>query len=242
MMDAVRHPARVREPAGRIDQRRGAAHGAGARARGRRAVIYEGLATLPHFNPDDDVEPLPGPVFELRAQVDAAAAVMFCTPEYAGALPGSFKNLLDWSVGGGGDVREAGRLDQRVHPALPRARLAAHGARLHQRRDRRRRCVSTFPSRASRSAPTGSSATPAFARRSPRRSAHWSSTSARLSPRRQPPVERRFSSAAVPVPRVGGPAQAQTCLPAAQSTGVVRRGIQACRTQPSDTPPLAMRD
>jgi NAD(P)H-dependent FMN reductase len=26
--------------------------------------------------------------------------VLFCTPEYAGALPGSFKNLLDWTVGG----------------------------------------------------------------------------------------------------------------------------------------------
>ena len=25
---------------------------------------------------------------------------MFSTPEYAGALPGSFKNLLDWTVGG----------------------------------------------------------------------------------------------------------------------------------------------
>jgi chromate reductase, NAD(P)H dehydrogenase (quinone) len=27
--------------------------------------------------------------------------VLFCTPEYAGTLPGSFKNLLDWTVGGG---------------------------------------------------------------------------------------------------------------------------------------------
>ncbi len=26
---------------------------------------------------------------------------MFCTPEYAGTLPGSLKNLLDWTVGGG---------------------------------------------------------------------------------------------------------------------------------------------
>jgi chromate reductase len=26
--------------------------------------------------------------------------VLFCTPEYAGNLPGSFKNLLDWTVGG----------------------------------------------------------------------------------------------------------------------------------------------
>jgi chromate reductase, NAD(P)H dehydrogenase (quinone) len=63
-------------------------------------TIYEGLATLPHFNPDDDFDPLPAAVTELRGRVDAAGAVLFCTPEYAGALPGSFKNLLDWSVGG----------------------------------------------------------------------------------------------------------------------------------------------
>jgi chromate reductase len=63
-------------------------------------TLYEGLATLPHFNPDDDFEPLPAAVTELRAGVAAAGAVLFCTPEYAGALPGSFKNLLDWSVGG----------------------------------------------------------------------------------------------------------------------------------------------
>jgi chromate reductase len=27
--------------------------------------------------------------------------VVFCTPEYAGTLPGTLKNLLDWTVGGG---------------------------------------------------------------------------------------------------------------------------------------------
>jgi chromate reductase len=62
---------------------------------------YEGLASLPHFNPDDDFDPLPPAVVELRASIAAADAVLFCTPEYAGALPGSFKNLLDWTVGGG---------------------------------------------------------------------------------------------------------------------------------------------
>jgi chromate reductase, NAD(P)H dehydrogenase (quinone) len=67
---------------------------------GVETTIYEGLATLPHFNPDDDFAPLPAAVTELRAQVEASGAVLFCTPEYAGALPGSFKNLLDWSVGG----------------------------------------------------------------------------------------------------------------------------------------------
>ncbi|WP_330297622.1 NADPH-dependent FMN reductase [Streptomyces sp. NBC_00503] len=65
-----------------------------------RTVVYEGFAALPHFNPDDDTDPLPAPVAELRAAIKEAAAVLICTPEYAGTLPGSFKNLLDWTVGG----------------------------------------------------------------------------------------------------------------------------------------------
>ncbi|MFJ1879255.1 NADPH-dependent FMN reductase [Streptomyces sp. NPDC088137] len=65
-----------------------------------RTVLYGGLTALPHFNPDDDTDPLPGPVAELRAAVDGADAVLVCTPEYAGTLPGAFKNLLDWTVGG----------------------------------------------------------------------------------------------------------------------------------------------
>lgn len=60
---------------------------------------YDGLTDLPHFNPDDDREPLPPAAAELRGRLKEADAVLFCTPEYAGALPGSFKNLLDWSVG-----------------------------------------------------------------------------------------------------------------------------------------------
>lgn len=65
-----------------------------------RAVAYEGLAGLPHFDPDADRDPLPAPVAALREAIGTAAAVVFCTPEYAGTLPGSFKNLLDWTVGG----------------------------------------------------------------------------------------------------------------------------------------------
>jgi len=62
---------------------------------------YDELGTLPHFNPDDDGENLPAPVARLRRRLGEAGALLFCTPEYAGALPGSLKNLLDWSVGGG---------------------------------------------------------------------------------------------------------------------------------------------
>jgi NAD(P)H-dependent FMN reductase len=67
---------------------------------GVEAALYEGMTDLPHFNPDDDVDPVPPAVADLRARIAAADAVLFCTPEYAGALPGTFKNLLDWTVGG----------------------------------------------------------------------------------------------------------------------------------------------
>jgi chromate reductase len=67
------------------------------------ATLYGGLGDLPHFTPDDDVdgEPLAPVPADLRARLDASDAVLFSTPEYAGGLPGSFKNLLDWTVGGG---------------------------------------------------------------------------------------------------------------------------------------------
>jgi NAD(P)H-dependent FMN reductase len=65
-----------------------------------RTILYDGLAALPHFNPDDDTDPLPAPVAGLRTAIDEAAGILICTPEYAGTLPGSFKNLLDWTVGG----------------------------------------------------------------------------------------------------------------------------------------------
>jgi NAD(P)H-dependent FMN reductase len=65
------------------------------------AVLYGGLAALPAFDPDHDGDLLPAAAAGLRREIAAAAAVLFCTPEYAGTLPGSFKNLLDWTVGGG---------------------------------------------------------------------------------------------------------------------------------------------
>jgi NAD(P)H-dependent FMN reductase len=67
---------------------------------GVQTPLYDGMARLAHFNPDDDGEDLDAEVVALRAAVGASDAVLICTPEYAGALPGSFKNLLDWTVGG----------------------------------------------------------------------------------------------------------------------------------------------
>src|SRR5262245_18609736 len=59
--------------------------------------LFERLTELPHFNPDHDRAPLPTAVAALRAEIARSQAVLFSTPEYAGALPGSFKNLLDWT-------------------------------------------------------------------------------------------------------------------------------------------------
>jgi NAD(P)H-dependent FMN reductase len=64
-----------------------------------KTVLYTGLDGLPHFDPDRDRAPLHLSVVDLRATIRASDAILFCTPEYAGALPGSFKNLLDWTIG-----------------------------------------------------------------------------------------------------------------------------------------------
>jgi chromate reductase, NAD(P)H dehydrogenase (quinone) len=39
------------------------------------ATVYEGLAGLPHFSPDDDVDPLPPAVAALRSQIRSAHAL-----------------------------------------------------------------------------------------------------------------------------------------------------------------------
>ncbi|MGY4101024.1 NADPH-dependent FMN reductase [Nocardia sp. R16R-3T] len=59
---------------------------------------YDRLSELPAFSPDDDGTGHPS-VVALRECMSRADAVLLCTPEYAGTLPGSFKNLLDWTVG-----------------------------------------------------------------------------------------------------------------------------------------------
>ena len=67
-------------------------------------MLFEAIAGLPHFNPDDDAEGLevPAPVEEMRKAVGAADAILICTPEYAGAMPAVLKNLLEWTIGDAG--------------------------------------------------------------------------------------------------------------------------------------------
>ena len=94
---------------------------------GTDTTLYRDLGDLPHFNPDDDGPELPEAAAGLRAAIRSADALVFSTPEYAGALPGSFKNLLDWSIGDG----EAGSIYEKPVcwlNASPRGANDAHAS------------------------------------------------------------------------------------------------------------------
>ena len=60
--------------------------------------IFDGIATLPHFNSDDDHENPPMIVAEFRSKVRQADGVLVCTPEYALGVPGTLRNAFDWTV------------------------------------------------------------------------------------------------------------------------------------------------
>jgi NAD(P)H-dependent FMN reductase len=65
---------------------------------GDQVVIYRGLGSLPHFNPDLDDESPPAPVLDLRREVGLCDALVICSPEYAHGVAGAMKNALDWLV------------------------------------------------------------------------------------------------------------------------------------------------
>jgi chromate reductase, NAD(P)H dehydrogenase (quinone) len=60
--------------------------------------LYQGLAALPHFNPDLDNEMVPAVIRDFRDQISKADGVIICTPEYVFAPPGALKNALEWTV------------------------------------------------------------------------------------------------------------------------------------------------
>jgi chromate reductase len=60
--------------------------------------IFEGLAALPHFNPDLDNEEEPEQVRDFKRELRQADGVLICTPEYAIGVPGTLKNAVDWTV------------------------------------------------------------------------------------------------------------------------------------------------
>lgn len=64
-------------------------------------TAFQGLDTLPHFNPDLDVDPAPEAVSAWRQTLRSADAYILCSPEYIHGVPGSLKNAIDWIASSG---------------------------------------------------------------------------------------------------------------------------------------------
>lgn len=60
--------------------------------------IYNGLASLPHFNADLDTDAPPEEVSDFRRKIKDADGVLICSPEYVFSIPGALKNALEWTV------------------------------------------------------------------------------------------------------------------------------------------------
>ena len=75
--------------------------------------VFENLAMMPHFNPEDDSGN--DAVHDFRKQLKRADAVIISTPEYAFGVPGVLKNALDWIVSSG-ELNEKGL---QVEPPKP---------------------------------------------------------------------------------------------------------------------------
>jgi NAD(P)H-dependent FMN reductase len=59
--------------------------------------LYEGLADVPFYNEDLDVEGgVPAAAAQLRAAAQAADAFLLFSPEYNGTIPAVLKNAIDW--------------------------------------------------------------------------------------------------------------------------------------------------
>jgi len=84
-------------------------------------ALYAGLAALPHFNPDLELEEPLARVEELRREVSESDALLIASPEYGHSLPGSLKNAIDWLIGTGELERKVVAITCAV-PALERGR------------------------------------------------------------------------------------------------------------------------
>ncbi|MEU3091803.1 NAD(P)H-dependent oxidoreductase [Streptomyces massasporeus] len=64
---------------------------------GAEVNLFEGLAEIPFYNEDIDVEgSLPAAAARLREAANAADGLILFTPEYNGTIPAVLKNAIDW--------------------------------------------------------------------------------------------------------------------------------------------------
>ena len=61
-------------------------------------AVFNGLKTLPHFDPELSVNNTPGIILDLRDNIQQADGILICTPEYVFSIPSGLKNAIEWCV------------------------------------------------------------------------------------------------------------------------------------------------
>jgi len=62
------------------------------------SVLFDGLKTLPHFDPEQSLSDPPESVIAFRAAIERSDGIVVCTPEYVFSLPSGLKNALEWCI------------------------------------------------------------------------------------------------------------------------------------------------
>ena len=82
--------------------------------------LWDGLKAVPPYDEDDDGDPAPAAVAQLRAAVAGADAILFATPEYNSSIPGSSRTRSTGSRGRWPRTRSA---TSRSPSSAPRRRI-----------------------------------------------------------------------------------------------------------------------
>lgn len=61
-------------------------------------TVFNGLKTLPHFNPELSIDGTPKAVLNFRDSIKNADGILICTPEYVFSIPSGLKNAIEWCV------------------------------------------------------------------------------------------------------------------------------------------------
>ncbi|MBK9983362.1 MAG: NAD(P)H-dependent oxidoreductase [Saprospiraceae bacterium] len=61
-------------------------------------TIFNGLKTLPHFDPELSIENTPEVILNFRRSIENTDGILICTPEYVFSIPSGLKNAIEWCV------------------------------------------------------------------------------------------------------------------------------------------------
>lgn len=61
-------------------------------------TVFNGLKTLPHFDPELSIDNTPQVILDFRHNVEIADGILICTPEYVFSIPSGLKNAIEWCV------------------------------------------------------------------------------------------------------------------------------------------------